>query len=226
MESCQINLADVYRYLGYHKGKPDEETVAQVAELSQKLGEVAEYKGIYQIFPIEVGETVLVSGTTMEMSGQNIKTLLSQSDRCVLMAVTIGQSVDKWIRQLQIRDMTQALIVDACASSLVEEYTNALEAELKNSLPEGQHLTDRFSPGYGDLPLEVQPFFCKVLDTNKKMGLTLSQTNIMSPKKSITAVLGIADKPQPMRIKGCGFCSLRGQCEYRKGGKTCGTSSV
>lgn len=225
MKTCEINLSDVYRYLGY-KGKPDDETIKQVAELSKKLGEIAEYKGVYQIFPIEIKDNVLVSGTTMEMGGENIKTLLGESDRCVLMAVTIGQGVDRWIRELQVRDMSQAVIVDACASSLVEEYCNALEAELKDSLPEGEFLTDRFSPGYGDLPLDVQPFFCKVLNTSKKMGLTLSQTNIMSPKKSITAVLGISDKQQPMRIKGCGYCQLRGNCEYRKGGKTCGSSSV
>lgn len=225
MKKCEINTGDVYRYLGYHNVKPDDKTKEDVQELSEKLGEIAEYKGTFQIFDIEQGESVSVLGTTLQLTGKDAQTLLAESNRCILMAVTIGQGVDRWIRELQVKDMSKAVIVDACSSSLVEEYCNALEEEVKASL-EGYFLTDRFSPGYGDLPLDVQPYFCKILDTNKKMGLSLSQTNIMSPKKSITALLGISEKAQPMRIKGCGHCPLKGNCQFRKGGKTCGTSSI
>lgn len=138
------------------------------------------------------------------------------------MAVTLGQELDMHIRKLQLHDIAQAVILDACASSFVEEACNRLEDEIKSDLKD-QFLTDRFSPGYGDIPLSIQPTFCQILETSRKIGINVDRTHIMTPKKSITAILGIADKPQPMRIRGCGSCNLVKSCIYRKGGTTCGS---
>lgn len=222
MKLCDINEGDVYRYLGFQNQEPDETTKKQVAEAQEKLKTASGIKGTYKIIPIISQEPITLEGTTLDLPGKNIKLLLKESHHCILMAVTLGHQVDRWIREAQIRDMSQAVVLDACASSLAEEYCNQLEEDIRNEWKSG-HFTDRFSPGYGDLPLTVQPPLCKILDTEKKIGLTLSTTNLMAPKKSITALIGIADTPQPMRIKGCGFCSLRENCMYRKGGKTCGS---
>lgn len=222
MNRCEMNLDDVYRYLGFADQEPDTQTKETVAEVAEKFNTFPVGKGIYKEFPIEIGEEVVVSGTTLLLTGKNIKTLLRESTHCVLMAVTLGHHVDAWIRETQVRDMAKAVIIDACTSSLVEEYCNALEEEIKEKIGD-RHLTDRFSPGYGDLPLSIQNTFSKVLETDKKLGLSVASNHLMAPKKSITAVLGVADTPQPMRIKGCGFCSLREHCEYRKRGATCGS---
>ncbi len=218
-----LNRKEVLRYLGYHNQNPEEATAQQMEEAEQLLRNVTKYEGTYQIFQISSEkEGVQVENTTLLLSGNSVQTLLAESHRCVFMAVTLGHGVDQTLRQLQLTDMAKAFIFDASASNLIEECCNQLENNIKNSL-EGEFLTDRFSPGYGDLPLSVQSSFCKILQTDKKIGVNLSPTHLMSPKKSITAVLGIAKTPQPMRIKGCGFCTLRNNCQYRKGGKTCGT---
>ena len=57
---------------------------------------------------------------------------------------------------------------------------------------EGIHFTDRFSPGYGDLPLDVQKNIFPLLDCERKIGLTLNESLIMSPSKSVTAFVGMA----------------------------------
>lgn len=222
MDSCDVNLLDVYRYLGIKGKEVDEVTKNQVDEMVDLLKTNTSYKETYQIFPIKLGEPIEVIGTTLTLDSKSIKQLLAESTDCVIMAVTLGQQVDKWIREWQIRDMSRAVILDACASSFIEECCNKLEEQVKEKIG-SKFLTDRFSPGYGDLPLSMQPLLCKVLQTDKKLGLTVSKTHIMSPKKSITAILGIADTPQPMRIKGCAYCNLRQNCQYRKGGRTCGS---
>lgn len=117
--------------------------------------------------------------------------------------------------------MSRAVILDACASALVESGCDAAEAEIKARFPD-RYLTDRFSPGYGDLPLELQPSICAALDTPRRLGLHVTGSLLLNPGKSVTAVIGLSDRPQMARIRGCAFCSMRETCTLRKGGKTCG----
>lgn len=233
MASYTADIKEIHRYLGYKPTEtPDETTNLHITEALALLDSNTTAKSTYQIFPIQIPSEsdtspILVEGTTLVLEGNDMRTLLSESTHCILLAVTLGPQVDQWLREAQVRDMGKAVILDACANSLVEAYCNFVEEQLRLEIQKGEtkekFLTDRFSPGYGDLPLGVQPSFCQVLQTSKKIGLSVSRTFLMSPKKSITAILGIADSPQPMRIKGCGFCQCRENCLYRKGGTTCGT---
>ncbi|MFI3250050.1 MAG: methionine synthase [Eubacteriales bacterium] len=226
MTTCYIHLPDVYRYLGYGGYQPDHTTQTQIDALSQRLETVAQVKGIYRSFPLEWKEgTPYCVGTTLGFEGNSVSTLLKESSHCMILAITLGHSVDTWLKQLQVQDMSQAVIADACASSLVEQYCDQLEEEARGTIGE-KFFTDRFSPGYGDLPLSTQLPFCQVLDTSRKIGLSVSSTALLQPKKSITALLGVCDTPQPMTIKGCDHCSLREVCALRKGGKSCGSSTI
>lgn len=224
MEVCHINKKDVYRYLGFQGNNVDEVTQTQVEEMATLLDSVVDVRYTSKVFALQKDSTFL-EGTTLTLQGEQVKLLLKESHHCILMAITVGHKVDQKIRELQIRDMANAVVFDACASSLVEEYCNQLEKNLLEEHP-NQFFTDRFSPGYGDLPLDTQRPLCTILQTQKTMGMSLSQTHLMSPKKSITALVGVSNTPQPMRIKGCGYCIMRGHCAYRKGGKTCGTSAT
>lgn len=217
-----IKQSDVLRYLGFGNKKPDEVTVEQIQEISQLLAESATPHATYSLIPLDFNSDTPFTGTTFPLNSADLTKLLQPCTHAIFMAVTLGHPVDRLLRQYQLRDMSKALILDACASSLVEEYCNYYEGELKTQFPD-QFFTDRFSPGYGDLPLALQVPFCAILNTEKTLGLSLSPTQIMAPSKSITAILGVADSPQPMRIKGCQYCQLRSNCPYRKGGKTCGS---
>ena len=79
----------------------------------------------------------------------------------------------------------------------------------------------RFSPGYGDLPLEIQKDLCRMLNASRRIGLTVSESMLMVPCKSVTAVIGIAEEPQDHRASGCEVCNLFRTCEFRKEGGTC-----
>ena len=86
---------------------------------------------------------------------------------------------------------------------------------------EGQFLTGRFSPGYGDYPIAVQNDLLRLLDAPRKIGLCATPTHLLTPRKSVTAVLGVAGHPVTGRRAGCANCALRERCAYRKEGKTC-----
>ena len=125
------------------------------------------------------------------------------------------------VRSAQARDMARAVILDACGSALVEKGCDEAERDIAVRFP-GLYLTDRFSPGYGDLPLSLQPGICAVLDAERRVGIHVTPSFLMNPSKSVTAVIGLSDKPQMARIRGCAWCAMRETCTLRKGGKTCG----
>ena len=104
----------------------------------------------------------------------------------------------------------------------VESLEAAAEAELRQwAAGQGKYLTGRYSPGYGDWPIAVQPLLAAALDTARRAGLCVTDSDLMTPRKSITAVLGVSDHPVKGHLAGCGHCVLRTRCEYRKRGITC-----
>ena len=138
------------------------------------------------------------------------------------MAVTLGPGIERLLMRREVTDMADAVILDACASAAVENVCDHFEFDLRDALKgEGLYLTDRFSPGYGDLPLDAQARLCAALDTARRIGLTVSSNYIMVPRKSVTAILGISERPQPLRRRGCEVCSLFLTCPYRKEGVSC-----
>ena len=143
-------------------------------------------------------------------------------DAMVLMAVTLGSGADTLMRRLELTDIALAAVVDAMASAVMEELCNALEAEIRTSVQaQGHYLTGRFSPGYGDCPLTLQQPFAIALDTVRGLGMAVTPENLLTPRKSVTAILGVADHPVTGARAGCGHCLLREKCEYRKRGTTC-----
>ena len=97
-------------------------------------------------------------------------------------------------------------------------YERRLSEEVRLA---GKYLTNRYSPGYGDLPLEVQKPLLEYLNAGRAIGLTLTATNLMVPRKSVTAILGISDRPRPLVLGGCSHCPLLTKCSWRERGERC-----
>ena len=95
-----------------------------------------------------------------------------------------------------------------------------LQREAARRLP-ALYQTDRFSPGYGDLPLTLQPGILAALDAGRRAGITLLPSLLMNPSKSVTAIFGLSQRPQPARVRGCAYCRMQATCTLRKGGNTC-----
>ena len=163
----------------------------------------------------------MLEGRGVTLPGGTARRMLEQCGQAVLLLCTRGAGFEAMLRAEQVRDMARAVILDACGSAWVEAGCDEAERELSARFP-GQYLTDRFSPGYGDLPLSLQRDICGSLDAPRRLGVQVTDSLLLNPSKTVTAVIGLSDRPQPARIRGCGFCNLRETCQYRKGGKTCG----
>lgn len=156
------------------------------------------------------------------LQGNDILRHLEGCGSCVLLACTLGAGVDAALRAAGASDMAYAVVLDALASVAVEQTADAAEQTLRNEeREEGQFLTGRFSPGYGDYPIAVQNDLLRLLDAPRKIGLCATPAHLLTPRKSVTAVLGVAGHPVTGRRAGCANCALRERCAYRKEGKTC-----
>ncbi len=217
----ELNVREALRYLGV-KGEPDKATLETVTAVGARLTRQVRPKYTYRVFPLRFDEgEVRLEGTGVALTGGMAEGMLKDCDRAVILLCTLGAGFEVLYRAEQARDAARAAMLDACGSAWVEAGCDEAGKEIAARFP-GAYLTDRFSPGYGDLPLALQPALCALLDGEKRLGVQVTKSLLMNPSKSVTAVIGLADRPQPARIRGCGFCDFRENCQFRKEGKTCG----
>ena len=218
----ELDVLEALRYLGAGDCPP-ERARHEMARVARRLTERLWPRYTYRVFSLECrSDGVLLKEAGILLPGMLAETMLSGCDRAVLLACTLGAEFDAMLRAEQARDMAGAAMLNACGSALVEAGCEEAEREIRARFPD-LHLTDRFSPGYGDLPLSLQPSVCAALDAQRRLGVVVSDTNWMNPIKTVTAVIGLAGTPQPARIRGCDCCALHETCALRKGGNHCGT---
>lgn len=223
MKLDSIDRAEALRYLACRDGDSISETAAAyMDECEERLLKEISPKFIYKYFPLSrENSTISLAGTRLELTGNDIRSHLEGCGGAVLMAATIGGGADKLIRLLQIEDMAKAVIADAFAGAAVEQICNAAENIIKSEL-EGKYLTWRYSPGYGDFPLDIQQKLLDVTDAPRKIGLCVMGSGLLTPVKSVTAVIGVSDDPLPHKLRGCVTCNMRESCQFRKRGLHCG----
>ena len=217
----KLNVDDAVRYMG--AGKGNAEIREMTAEIAEELEKAVKPRFTWRTFHIEMQEGgVLFREAGEILPGKLAVNMLQECETAVLMVCTLGAEFDAMQRAWSARDMARAVVLDACGSALVEAGCDAAEEELAGRFP-GMYRTDRFSSGYGDIPLETQDWILRAVDAGRRLGVTATASHLMIPAKSVTAVIGLSDKPQGAKIRGCAYCALREECAYRKRGTVCGT---
>ena len=213
-----IDKQEALRYMGC-PAEPDEalRTVVDICE--QQLRRTVQPRVVYRVLPL-CREAGTLSAGGMQLTSEDIARHLAECDRMILMAATLSGQADQLIHRAGISDMTRSLAMDALASAGIEQVCNRAEECFREQLPD-TYFTWRFSPGYGDLPLSLQPEILRLLDAEKRLGLTVTAEHILIPRKSVTAIIGLADHPLKKGARGCATCRMRETCMFRKGGTHC-----
>lgn len=217
----KLDIAEPLRYLGV-RGEPDPALRLEMSAVADRLTRAVTPRWVWRVFHVKHtfdGEGL--AETNLTLTGEMAHKMLADCGQAVLLACTLGAGFEAMLRAEQARSMARAAMLDVCGSAWVEAGCDQAEEEISARFP-GLYLTDRFSPGYGDLPLGLQRDICGLLDAQRRLGVQVMDSLLLNPTKSVTAVIGLSDRPQPARIRGCGFCNLRESCQYRKEGKTCG----
>ena len=213
----ELHENEILKYLGYRGQEIDENLRQQIERCIREVSRASVPRIVWKRLPVENSH---VDGLTL--AGRDMANLLDHCQEVVLLGATIGAMVERLLMRYEVKSMSDALIMDACASTAVENVCNNFESDLRAEVEQqGKYLSDRFSPGYGDLPFSENPDFCALLNVEKRIGVTQSPTHLMIPRKSVMAIMGISDHPLKMRGKGCENCPMFRNCRFRKKGVTC-----
>lgn len=220
-----ISKNEVLRYLNVQPGTVIPEAMnATIDRCIEETLRVIRPVGIfhpYRFERVETGLRLIESG--LVLPGETIGKFLSEAKNTVyIMAVTVGSGMDRLIRTKMVSAPEEGVIIDTCGAAAVEAAADALESEIRAVVrAEGKYLTGRYSPGYGDLPLELQPDILRLLDTGRRIGLMVTGSVLMTPSKSVTALMGVTNETSKAAYNQCDDCKLRFNCGLRKAGKTC-----
>ena len=141
---------------------------------------------------------------------------LAGCEEVFFFAATLGSETDRCMRRLVKLDIAKAAVMQAVFAAALEAYCDKCEESLKKEVnAEGLFLRPRFSPGYGDFSLSVQKDFLDALQATKRIGIYLSEGDIMIPEKSVTAIMGIAKEKRNCHEEKCEACANR-DCAYRR----------
>lgn len=236
---------EVCRYLGYRGISPDEAIADRIQSCIVQLQEKSHPRSVWlpcSFFieeasdnPANTGLSDRTAGTGTPGTGaygadapvlhigdmifpsRQLAGNLRGCQSVVLMAATIGPGADFLIRRAEATDMLDAAILQAAGAAMAESWCDLVNRKINDIMKEkGLWPRPRFSPGYGDVPLALQKDFSSRLSLPASCGISLTETLLMVPSKSVTAFIGFSEKKEPCVLEGCEVCSHAQNCAFRR----------
>ena len=200
LSACEIepDFNELYRYAGFAREKLIDSQIqdSQMEELAQTAAkEIAanmNCRSVYAKFPLEFLPDEVVCFAGKKIKSHNLTINLKNCHSLYLFAATLGPNVDKLIQKQAKINPALSVMLQAAGAMYIERYCDLLQEELlAQEARENNLFRPRYSPGFGDVTLEVQKIFFELLECQKNLALTLNDSLIMSPEKSVTAFIGV-----------------------------------
>ena len=210
-----VKRGEVYRYMGFRDEIPDINIREMTEEVISELAKVSNPKFCTSDAEFEIKDkTVNFGGFSLESA--DLANHLAGCEKGVFIGVTLGSEADLLIYKFSALSPSKAVAAQAAASAMVEMVADDVCEEISKALEEKNlFLTPRYSPGYGDLDIGCQKEFLKVLSAEKRIGLCLTASGMLTPVKSITAVAGFTKEKYNCKEHKCSTC-VNKTCAYRK----------
>lgn len=197
---------EILRYAGCKEA--DEKTLELMKSCISEAKEQLSYKVCYRELRVNIKDDLCDFGIFSIRSEKLAKNLCG-CEKVILFAATVGTGIDRLIMKYSRISPAKALMLQAIGAERIEALCDAFCEDIKGKMG----MKPRFSPGYGDLPIETQKDIFSVLDTERKIGLFLNDSLIMSPSKSVTAFAGICETECKNENK-CTGCTKK-DCLFR-----------
>ncbi len=206
-----VNRREILRYAGCRGGGAEGLPLEECLRLSAG---VLSYRVVWETFPVSAQEDTVDLGFARVRSAALARSLAGCGSALVF-AATVGLGMDRLIARYERVSPSTALLLHAVGTERIESLCDAFCRGQNTALAEkGLALRPRFSPGYGDLPLAFQREIFRALECEKRIGLTLTDSLLMSPAKSVTAIAGIASACAGRESAPCAQCG-KADCAYR-----------
>lgn len=225
VDSISIDREEVLRYLEY-KGQDIDNNLVEIIEECRNIAkDRINPRYTFRVYSIKQKYKGIIEleGTNLILESNDLYEILKDCNECILMAATLGINIEKDIKKYSCTELTKGIIIDSCATTAIEEVCDRVQNEIENNiLKNGQYLTFRYSPGYGDLSIEKNTEILNILNGQKEIGLTITNSGIMIPRKLVIAIIGITDKKVEQDKTSCSTCKNKSKCKFKKGVNSCG----
>ncbi len=213
----KVSRREIFRYLGIRDGKPDPQTSSLVDSVVGELEKVIRPREFHQAYPLNVtgDERHTVDLGCFQTHSRSLEKNLRGCSEVIVFAATIGSGVDMLLRRYGLTEPSRGVVMQAASAAFIESWCDQINDRLKAALKEGLYLRPRFSPGYGDFPLEDQRDIFRALQVEKRVGIVLTESLLMLPSKSVTAVIGAGKEDLSCVREGCEVCR-KADCLYRR----------
>lgn len=196
-----VELFEIARYMRMGRNLPEGELAVRVERIRGEALKVVRPVRVWRRFPIE-GGAISSGGLSLEIRG-TIAEHLTGCRAAYLVCGTIGVGFDALQRRVSISSGVDALVAQAIGAALIEKWMDDTNVEIAKELAPGETLIKRYSPGYGDFPLEKQRTLLAILDASRTVGVSLTNTLLMVPSKSVSAIVGVKPpSPAPRASEG------------------------
>lgn len=218
-----LNRQEILRYLGWKGGELSAQMEQLLEECIRSTLDTIRPAYRYQLFGLDfTPEGIAVTGTGLVLTGNSIARLLEGCESAYLLAGTIGLAHEQLLRRAMLTRPDAGVVLDSCGSAAAEAVAELADQEIQQLVSgQGKYTTPRFSPGYGDLPLSCQQPLLSALRAMQTLGMTVSSGGLLSPNKSVTAIIGVRDTPVTQTLSPCDACLKRGDCEFRRRNQVC-----
>ena len=190
-----VNRREILRYAGCR------EETADIAALLDGCFAEAEHVLTYSVcwaeFPVPE-----------QIVSRDLRRNLSDCSSVIAFAATVGIGIDRLIARYSRIAPSKAVMMQAIGAERIESLCDAFQRDIGCLRP-------RFSPGYGDLPLSAQSHIFRALDCPRRIGLSLNDSMLMSPGKSVTALIGVGEVDGDCVRHDCAACKLP-DCRFRR----------
>lgn len=208
-----ISEREILRYAGCREA--DDEILALMRACVDEARGKLTYKLIYRELQIcDITQDSHINFGTFTMASADLAKNLRGCDRVIIFAATVGIELDRLIYKYGKISPAKALMMQAIGAERIEALCDVFCDEIGKELPSEYRLKPRFSPGYGDLPMDVQKEIIAILDAPKHIGLSLNESLLMSPSKSVTAFVGIGRNIANKAESKCETCE-KYDCTFR-----------
>ncbi len=171
-------------------GEESDELTKLLDDIIKLAGNSFTYRVAYSVVPISwnAGKVLL----PFEQESEDLAKNLEGCSKAVIFAATVGAGIDMLIRRYERTDSIRGLLLQGLGAERAEALCDTFNREISiTAEEEGLTAKPRYSPGFGDLPITVQPDVLKLVNAEKRLGITLNASYLMSPSKSVTAIIGL-----------------------------------
>ena len=210
-----INPDETRRYAGLNKAPNFNKKT--ILEACREVLYIAEPKGIWEIYDYDAKNGIVLADKPFALQGKKVTKHLCRATKVAIIAVTIGETVENEIsRRFKDGEYTLAVLMDAAATTAVEQIADGIEQAIDQKIAmQGLVRRWRFSPGYGDWPIECQPEMLALANA-QDINLSVTSSMMLTPRKSITAIIGLIPKSQDTEPEkqSCKYCP-NPNCNFR-----------